>query len=450
MKRSRLFKLLLALLLLIGVPLGLWRLYLAHVINRQLAAIRASGLPTNGQELNRWYTAVPDPQNAALVLTQAFALRRTYPDNRSDLIVNFKLPKRGEPLSPESAALLEGYVALNEAALSKAGEAVHRPACRYPMDCSQLMNTPLPHLTWLKNLVELHQYAAFLSMRAGAPFSASSNIVAMLELARTLDKEPCLISQFVRLRLLKMAFETLERRANAGPLAPADTAPLTLAFQETSTTFAVRALIGERAMTLPYFRMTRAEAATLYHPKDPNAASNSPLPCHGPAILRLIGYYDLDYGAYLIGMKNAIERLHELPPENLRAGAYLARVGEASVKHRRTLSGLVLSGYASTARRENEGTAMQHLALTALAIERFAGANGHFPNQLADLADKLLSSEALEDPFSGFALIYRPTEHGYILYSVGPDRQDNGGLEPSRKNESDDKASYDITFIVER
>lgn len=254
----------------------------------------------------------------------------------------------------------------------------------------------------------------------------------------------------MRLRLLRIAFETLERRANAGPLAPAETTSLAAAFSQTHTTnIAVLALIGERAMTLPYFRMTKAEAATFYHPKDPDAVSNSPLPCHGPAILRLIGYYELDYGSYLIGMKNAIERLGEPPPENLRAGGYLARVGEGSTKRNRTLSGLLLSGYASVARRENEATAMQRLALTALAIENFAKDAGHFPQKLDELTPKFVP-EVPEDPFNGLDLLYRPTDRGYVLYSVGPDRQDTGGLEPSLKKESDDKASYDITFIVER
>lgn len=47
-------------------------------------------------------------------------------------------------------------------------------------------------------------------------------------------------------------------------------------------------------------------------------------------------------------------------------------------------------------------------------------------------------------------LAYRRTDKGYVIYSVGRDREDNGGLEEADKKQSDDKQSYDITFTVER
>jgi hypothetical protein len=55
-----------------------------------------------------------------------------------------------------------------------------------------------------------------------------------------------------------------------------------------------------------------------------------------------------------------------------------------------------------------------------------------------------------EDPFAGDPMKYRRKAGGYVLYSVGPDGSDDGGLEKSNKKESADKKSYDITFVVER
>ncbi len=86
----------------------------------RLAAIRAAGFPTNGKELDQWYAAVPDRDNAALVLTQAFALRRNYPDNRSRAVWDFKLPKRRQSLTPEQTELLSAYVEMSSAALAQA------------------------------------------------------------------------------------------------------------------------------------------------------------------------------------------------------------------------------------------------------------------------------------------------------------------------------------------
>ena len=438
-------------LLVLVLPLGAWRMYLAHVINEQLAEIRAGGLPVNGEELNRWYAAVPDNQNAALVLTRAFEFRRVYPDSRSNLIFNFKLPKRGETLSPEQAELLKGYIAINETRLKKADEALKLPASRYPIDCSQLMNTLLPHLAWLDEIAELHQFAAVLALESDSASSASSNIVTMLALARTLDHEPLLVSQLARLKLVKLAFSTFERRASAGAFSSVEVANLAAAFGQTHTTNkGARALIGERAMTIPYFRMTRAEAARINPPKDrDDSRKDSPVPYNGPAILKLIGYYELDYGSYLIAMNKAIALMSNSPPDNLRASGYLGRVGEASTERQRTLSGLFLSAYAGIPWRENEGTANQRLALAALAVESFRNETGRPPESLEELAPKFFK-EVPEDPFTGLELKYRRTERGYVIYSVGPDRADNGGLGKADKKQSDDKQSYDITFTVER
>ena len=54
---------------------------------------------------------------------------------------------------------------------------------------------------------------------------------------------------------------------------------------------------------------------------------------------------------------------------------------------------------------------------------------GAYPNSLAELVPNLLP-EAPIDPWSGKGLLYRRTEHGFILYSVGDNMQDDGGLVP--------------------
>lgn len=450
MKR-KLIRITIVLLVLITLPSFVWRLYLAGVINRELAMIQAAGLPTNGKELNLWYPAVPDNQNAALVLTQAFALRRHYSDARSNLIHDFKFPKRGERLSAEQIKLLRGHVEMNRDALKIADEALHLPSSRYPIDYTPLMNTPLPHLAWLDDIIEMRQFEAFIALESGDTTTAVSNIVTALAFARTLNNEPCLISQLVRLKEIERVFTTLERRVNASPLSTAEIESLATAFAQTRiTNSSAVAFIGERAMMNPYFRMSRADYAQLNPPKEgEEVKTDTPLPCHGPAILRLVGYYELDYGSFLIGMNKAIALSSNAAPENLRARGYFARVGEESTKRRRTISGQVFSSYANSFASENKALAHQRLALTALAIERFRNDNASLPESLDDLVPKY-SDETPEDPFTGWDLEFRRTEKGYVIYSFGPDREDDGGLEKADKKQSDDKKSYDITFTVDR
>ncbi len=454
MKRT--FARLSILLLVLTLPLVAWRMYLSHVINKELEKISAAGLPTNGEELNRWYPVVPDNQNAALVLTQVFDFLKTIntdPDTRTAEVwkLKDKFPRRADWFTAEQVELIRWHVETNKPALMKAAEALQRPASRYPVDFHRLFSTELPHLAHLANLAYLEQCTALLADLAGRNEEATDSIVSILALARTLDNEPCLISQLVRLRMLRIAHATLEQRANAGAFNPSEIEILKAAFIHTHTTnMAVHALIGERAMAIPYFRMSRAEADKINPPKDgDDAKKNSPLPCHGPAILRLLGYYDLDYGTYLLGMSRAISLLSNSPPGNLRASGFLSRVGEASKDKQRTLSAQTLSAYAGVAGRENEGVANQRLALVALAVESFRNETGRLPEKLEELIPKFFE-DVPEDPFTELELQYLRKAKGYVIYSVGSDREDNGGLEKADKKQSDDKGSYDITFTVER
>src|SRR5260221_9385647 len=90
-----------------------WRLRLGNKVENQLKAITSAHLPVTLQELDDWYTAVPDEKNAAKEIEASFALMRDYGDKRSNEISHFKPPVRGESLTADQTALLAGYVEMN-------------------------------------------------------------------------------------------------------------------------------------------------------------------------------------------------------------------------------------------------------------------------------------------------------------------------------------------------
>jgi len=51
---------------------------------------------------------------------------------------------------------------------------------------------------------------------------------------------------------------------------------------------------------------------------------------------------------------------------------------------------------------------------------------GRFPEKIADLVPRLLEEEPL-DPFTGKPFVYKTRENGFIVYSVGSNRKDDGG-----------------------
>jgi hypothetical protein len=62
----------------------------------------------------------------------------------------------------------------------------------------------------------------------------------------------------------------------------------------------------------------------------------------------------------------------------------------------------------------------------AFALAAYRGEHKRYPDKLDVLAPRYLA-EVPSDLFSGKALIYRPSENGYLLYSVGVNGQDDGG-----------------------
>lgn len=68
-----------------------------------------------------------------------------------------------------------------------------------------------------------------------------------------------------------------------------------------------------------------------------------------------------------------------------------------------------------------------HLTRAGLALLQYRQAHGTFPETL-----EALGVEGLTDPYTGKALLYRPGGESFVVYSVGRDRQDNGGTPPAK------------------
>ena len=71
--------------------------------------------------------------------------------------------------------------------------------------------------------------------------------------------------------------------------------------------------------------------------------------------------------------------------------------------------------------------------LVILAITQYQKEHGQFPDSLDVLVDKGLLNEVPIDPYSDKALVYRTTNNGFTLYSVGYNFIDDGGVQGKYK-----------------
>ena len=91
-------------------------------------------------------------------------------------------------------------------------------------------------------------------------------------------------------------------------------------------------------------------------------------------------------------------------------------------------------------------------ARTGLAIQRYRFAAGALPGTLAELVPAYLDAVP-KDPFDGNELRYNKRGAGFVVYSIGEDRSDDGGAEQlpqSKRPKGQPPPNWDVTFIVEK
>src|SRR5437870_11300245 len=144
----------------------------------------------------------------------------------------------------------------------------------------------LPHLKPLKDLAQLVSFEGVLGTDSEQPAEAVRSVLTILKLSRTLSGEPLLISKLVRFRINKIAADTLDRCLNAGTL---DAKQLSLIGREfgdgDQTNELDRAMIGERAVAMPLFRMNFAEFDCFA-----NSPERNPLGADGSPVSALLTF----------------------------------------------------------------------------------------------------------------------------------------------------------------
>ena len=85
--------------------------------------------------------------------------------------------------------------------------------------------------------------------------------------------------------------------------------------------------------------------------------------------------------------------------------------------------------------------AEQRLLLTTVALQSYRVGHGEWPAALTELVPDYLPALP-NDPFSNSSLVYRRTVDGYLLYSLGPNRQDDGGAKFEFPDDPSDAANF--------
>ena len=396
--------------------------------------------------------------NAALALTNAFAHLVKAKTNAHNLpfVGGGKLPQPDEPLPSEMKEAIADYLATNQPALELLVKGLTMKSCRYPVDLTPGWDALLPHLPGLKQSAQLLALKTLLHIERDEIGASSETLQRMLSLADTVAQEPLLVSHLVRLSCYQISYPCLERILWRGPVPDNSLRRFSSLYRNLELSNGMeRAIVADRCIGLQCFDYSVTQLQTMLAEHGDYSAHDFSVAA-GFWMLRVSGRRDFDE-LYFLNCVDAYSRAAKqtLPKRIDTAEEVSDRIQEMKrSKYPYLLSGLFLPGLGKALNKDAVSIAYLRVTQTALAIERYRLAHhDRLPETLRETLPNSLDILPT-DPFDGDVLRYKRLDQGFVVYSVGPDREDNGGEEEKPLSNIERlttvRESSDITFHVAR
>jgi hypothetical protein len=244
---------------------------------------------------------------------------------------------------------------------------------------------------------------------------------ACLNAGRSLGDETAPISQLVRIACQEVAVHSLERALAYGEATEADLKNLQeMLDDERNQPLLLVMARGDRAIFHQALQATRAREINRrsYGLANPLGVPDEAMNAIDAAKARACH-------ARILRTSTEFVEIAKLPPDEQRER--LARFSEPDVDPPTILRVFGdLTGRRTLARAYQKGQALLRCGIAALAAERFRQQTGRWPTGPQELVPQYLT-RVPADPYDGKELRFRPLEDGIVIYTLGPDGQDNGG-----------------------
>jgi hypothetical protein len=304
--------------------------------------------------------------------------------------------------------------------------ASQRPYSVFPLDWSKGFALLFPHMARFRGAARMVVAQAVLSARQGHPEEALAWWEVSLRMSNHALSEPTVIGQLVGYAMQALAFRPLKATLGDMRFSSAAAARLdhALAGIDLGPPY-LRALQGERACGLDtidrvHRQDIRIRSLLDYSPSWQDAFVHRVYASPFGAPLRA-----LDEGTYL-KITGECLRISALPYRE--AGSKLSLQGSklADLPKYLVMTRLIPIFEKAPAKRDDSIVNI-HLCRIALALKAYEYERHHYPESLKELQTTIDWTMPV-DPFSGKDYIYRRQGHGFIVYSLGQNLKDDGGV----------------------
>jgi hypothetical protein len=391
-------------------------------------AIHKRGYPASAVELDAWYLSVPPAENIALYYTNAFASLTNSSGPTTNFMNRMWLPPVGQGVSAQDRSELAAVLAEHQASLRLLLTAPITGRSRYPIHLPDGPATLLPHLAKVKQGVSLLSAEALLHATDDDAEQATRGFLAAGRLADSLGEEPLVISQLVRYVCWAILLPRLERALSLVPFTESQLAELQGIIEAAERPgAAARGWAGEQAMNLSIYNERKMMLALFREMQSSHGQAGDLVAMAGMNLYRLTGLMTKDKAYFCEAMGRQLAAF-ELPyPARFAATSRLA-ASNGVPNHLYILSQMLLPALGTAHIRDADHTALVRVAATALAIERFRLAHTNaLPVNLEQLTPTCCKSVP-SDPYDGQPLRYKTHGASHVVYSIGSDGQDDGGV----------------------
>jgi tetratricopeptide (TPR) repeat protein len=342
-----------------------------------------------------------------------------------------EFPVPAQPQSPAADVLLA--LTKYDPAIEELRQATKLPYSRFPLeyDKEDTAAILLPHLNALVGCARVLLLRAIAELQNGQSDKALDDVKLTLRLTDSVRTEPFLISHLVRIAILGITMQPVweglaEQKWSDAQLVELDRELAELDFL-VGYKLAMRGeLVLEQGGMIDYLR---------HHPEQLLNMMSREFDSEPARICRLIprGWF---YQNQLRSARAMVELY--LPVADVSQGiisptatrrAYAAL--EADTKHPNPyniIERMFVPGLGGAVRRFAYGQSSLDLARVVIALERYRLAHGEYPESLDALAPQFIA-KLPHDIINGQPLHYRRTNDGqFVLYSVGWNETDDGGV----------------------
>jgi len=415
-------------------------------LEAELARLRAEGAPLTLAEAAP--PKVPDSQNAAVLyqkaFEQAFAGSERRKEKEEEVVAAFLAFAVGRPAHRPRPTLaeVEAMLARHEADFRLLEQGSLRPACRFPVDWDNPNPWEMlfPHLGGVRQATRFLAAKALVDAERGRAGEALNDLAIAIRMSNHISAEPTLIAQLVRVACIGIVSEALPGVLAAVPPTAGESPPSydLLSKMDLMGPWA-RAMEGERCCGLAVFDQVRRAksgdvAVAMFSMGGPTSGLGRWLSrlalTHMWPLTRVVWapFLKLDE-VYNLRQMERVTALHK-QPYRISYADYerLSKNIEESTPWYAVLSGILTPGFDRASAARDKGIACIGLMQAALALRAYQIEHGSYPASLADL--RAAGGWAIpDDPFSGKPFIYRREGAGCLIYSVGENMKDDGGID---------------------